>query len=58
MRQEQVHIRDPTPLSQYGTSVLVNILKKGARPEVVKHLLDHKADATAVDKVPYSCLLL
>jgi hypothetical protein len=39
-------------------SVLMIALERKAGPEVVKFLLDHKADATAVDEVPYSCLLL
>jgi hypothetical protein len=33
-------------------------MKQKATPEVVKLLLDKNADATAVDRVPYSCLLL
>jgi hypothetical protein len=33
-------------------------LKKQASPEVVQLLLDHNADITAVDEVPYSSLLL
>jgi hypothetical protein len=39
-------------------SVLMIAMKKEAGPEVVKLLLDHKADATAVDGVPNSSLLL
>jgi hypothetical protein len=34
------------------------VLEKEAIPEVVKLLLDHDADITAVDEVPYSSLLL
>jgi hypothetical protein len=39
-------------------SVLMTALRREATPEVVQLLLDHKADATAVDKVPCSSLLL
>jgi ankyrin repeat protein len=42
-------------LSQDGMSVLMIALNSDL-PEVVKFLLDHKADVTAVSAVPYSCL--
>jgi hypothetical protein len=39
-------------------SVLMLAMENASSLEVVTLLLDHKADATAVDRVPYSCLLL
>jgi hypothetical protein len=39
-------------------SVLMLAVENASSPEVVKLLLDHKADATDVDGVQYSCLLL